>query len=476
MPPLLFGGVRITIAGLIILSVLLLRGQPILLPSGSRLPVALCGVLLFVGGNGMINVAGQTLDSGLCAVLIATTPLWVGLFELLCPRGDRLTLRGWVGLLLGVAGVLILCVPKFQDATNLMANAGVFAALVSAASWAVGSLVSRYRRVQCPHLLAAAYQMVLGGASLTTVGLSMGELGRMPDQIAAEAIRRIPLAADFRLPGGVHRVQLVAGQRFRHARRHVCLCQPRYRSRDRHRLRRTSERLAVGGYCRHLVRCRPVARRPATRRTEVVLPAQLEDNLRSIVGSDGVLASPSDLLVYECDGFTIEKNKPDIVVFPRSTDQVVRIVQACNAAGVPFLPRGAGTSLAGGCLPVGGGVMIALTRMKRILEVNLRGRYAVVEPGVVNIWLTNQVKSQGWHFAPDPSSQGACTIGGNVATNSGGPHTLKYGVTVNHVLGLEMVLPDGSVLHTGGPVEDAPATTSPASSSARREHSASQPR
>jgi glycolate oxidase len=121
-----------------------------------------------------------------------------------------------------------------------------------------------------------------------------------------------------------------------------------------------------------------------------------------------------------------------------------------------FLPRGSGTSLAGGCLPVGGGVVIALTRMKRILEVNYRDRYAVVEPGVVNLWLTNHLKPQGYHFAPDPSSQGACSIGGNVATNSGGPHTLKYGVTVNHILGVELVLPDGRVVQTGGPVEDQP--------------------
>jgi glycolate oxidase len=168
------------------------------------------------------------------------------------------------------------------------------------------------------------------------------------------------------------------------------------------------------------------------------------------------LSSPSDLVVYECDGFTIAKNKPDVVVFPTSTEEVVAIVKACGEMGVPFLPRGAGTSLAGGCLPVGGGVMIALTRMKRILEVNYRDRYAVVEPGVVNLWLTNHLKGQGYHYAPDPSSQGACTIGGNVATNSGGPHTLKYGVTVNHVLGLELVLPDGQFVRTGGPTEDNP--------------------
>jgi glycolate oxidase len=190
--------------------------------------------------------------------------------------------------------------------------------------------------------------------------------------------------------------------------------------------------------------------------TNVGNNASLIDQLRTIVGPSGLLASSSDLIVYECDGYTIEKNRPEVVVFPTSTEQVVQIVKACNEHDVPFLPRGAGTSLAGGCLPVDGGVMIALTRMKKILEVNTRDRYAVVEPGVVNLWLTNHVKPLGYHYAPDPSSQGACTIGGNVATNSGGPHTLKYGVTVNHVLGLEFVLPDGSVVQTGGPVEDRP--------------------
>lgn len=184
--------------------------------------------------------------------------------------------------------------------------------------------------------------------------------------------------------------------------------------------------------------------------------AKVIDRLRKIVGKDGVLSAHSDLLVYECDGFVIEKNSPDVVVFPRTTEQVSQIVQACNEADVPFLPRGAGTSLAGGCLPVGGGVMIVLTRMKEIVEVNLRDRYAVVQPGVVNVWLTNELKGTGFHYAPDPSSQGACTIGGNVATNSGGPHTLKYGVTVNHVLGVEAVLADGQVVQIGGPAEESP--------------------
>jgi glycolate oxidase len=186
------------------------------------------------------------------------------------------------------------------------------------------------------------------------------------------------------------------------------------------------------------------------------LAQDLGARLREIVGPEGLIASQSDLTVYECDGYTIEKNKPDFVVLPTSTEQVVRVVKLCAELGVPFIPRGAGTSLSGGCLPIGGGVMITLTRMKRILEVNTRGRYAIVEPGVVNVWLTNHLKPLGFQYAPDPSSQGACTIGGNVATNSGGPHTLKYGVTVNHVIGLEFVLPDGRVVQTGGPCEDAP--------------------
>ncbi len=182
----------------------------------------------------------------------------------------------------------------------------------------------------------------------------------------------------------------------------------------------------------------------------------LADRLRAVVGPKGLIVTPAELLVYECDGYTIEKNRPDVVVFPTTTEQVAAVVRVCNELDVPFLPRGAGTSLAGGCLPVGGGVIISLARMKRILEVDLRNRFALVEPGVVNEWLTTAVKGQGFHFAPDPSSQKACTIGGNVATNSGGPHTLKYGVTVNHVLGVELVLPDGQVVTTGGPAEDAP--------------------
>jgi len=166
-----------------------------------------------------------------------------------------------------------------------------------------------------------------------------------------------------------------------------------------------------------------------------------------------VLWSPSELAVYECDGYTIEKARPDAVVFPQSTQQVAEVVRLCNRHEVPVVPRGAGTSLAGGCLPVGGGVVVMLTRMKRILQIDLRNRLAAVEAGVLNLQLTRALAGTGYHFAPDPSSQGASTIGGNVATNAGGPHTLKYGVTVNHVLGLEAVLGDGSIVRMG-PVAD----------------------
>ncbi len=175
----------------------------------------------------------------------------------------------------------------------------------------------------------------------------------------------------------------------------------------------------------------------------------LAKTLRALLGPQNVLSAKSELAVYECDGFTIEKNRPDVVVFPRTTRQVADVVKLANRHAVPVVPRGAGTSLAGGCLPVGGGVVVMLTRMKQIVEINLRDRFAVLEAGVLNIQLARALAGTGYHFAPDPSSQGASTIGGNVATNAGGPHTLKYGVTVNHVLGLEAVLGDGSILRLG---------------------------
>lgn len=188
----------------------------------------------------------------------------------------------------------------------------------------------------------------------------------------------------------------------------------------------------------------------------VDISQSLQAELIRVVGEENLLHHRDELIVYECDGYVIEKNVPDVVVFPTSTEQVVAIVKLCQQFEVPFVPRGAGTSLSGGTLAVGGGVMICLTRMKQILEINLRDGYAVVEPGVVNVWLTRALAGSGFHYAPDPSSQTACTVGGNVATNSGGPHTLKYGVTVNHVRGVELVLPDGRVVEIGGKVQELP--------------------
>ncbi len=176
-------------------------------------------------------------------------------------------------------------------------------------------------------------------------------------------------------------------------------------------------------------------------------------DLRARLGAENVISAPSELAVYDCDAYTVERHRPDVVVLPRSTVQVAEAVKIAGRHNVPVVPRGAGTSLAGGCLPIGGGVVVMLTRMNRIVEVNLHDRMAVVEPGVPNIQLAKRLAGTGYHFAPDPSSQDASTIGGNVATNAGGPHTLKYGVTVNHVLGIEAVLGDGSIIRLG-PVEN----------------------
>jgi len=175
----------------------------------------------------------------------------------------------------------------------------------------------------------------------------------------------------------------------------------------------------------------------------------LIEALASVVGQDGCLSRPEELLVYECDALTLHAAKPTAVVFPRSTDDVVRIVEACRRFGTPFVPRGAGTGLSGGATANEGAVVVECSRMNRILELNAEDRYAVVEPGVVNADLSKAALPSGLFYAPDPSSQLACTIGGNVAENSGGPHTLKYGATTNHVLALELVLPSGAVVQLG---------------------------
>ena len=174
----------------------------------------------------------------------------------------------------------------------------------------------------------------------------------------------------------------------------------------------------------------------------------LAGQLRAIVGRDAVLDRPEDLMLYEYDG-GVRTYPPDVVVFPQNTEQVSRIVKLAASEGVPVVPRGAGTGLSGGAIPVQGGILVAFSRMNRILEVDAVNMRAVVQPGVVNQNLSDNVAHLGLYFAPDPSSQKACTIGGNVAENSGGPHTLMYGVTVNHVTGLEVVLPDGDIVHFG---------------------------
>jgi glycolate oxidase subunit GlcD len=173
--------------------------------------------------------------------------------------------------------------------------------------------------------------------------------------------------------------------------------------------------------------------------------------LRAELGDARVLSRPEELFVYECDGLTAHTAEPSAVVFPQSAQDVQAIVRACRARGVPFVPRGAGTGLSGGALPADGAVVIECSRMDRVLSVDAANRIAVVQPGVVNADLSKAVLAHGLFYAPDPSSQLACTIGGNVAENSGGPHTLKYGATSQHVLALELVLPDGELVQLGSP-------------------------
>jgi glycolate oxidase len=181
----------------------------------------------------------------------------------------------------------------------------------------------------------------------------------------------------------------------------------------------------------------------------------LRRDLEAILGRGAVLSDPDELLVYESDGLTLFRALADFVVFPTSAEHVAAVVRLANREGLPFVARGAGTGLSGGCLPAEGGIVISLMRMNRVLEVDYDNQIAVVEPGLVNLHLSWAVGPQGYYYAPDPSSQQACTIGGNVANNSGGPHTLKYGVTVNHVLGLEVVMPDGEIVWLGGRTREA---------------------
>jgi glycolate oxidase len=174
----------------------------------------------------------------------------------------------------------------------------------------------------------------------------------------------------------------------------------------------------------------------------------LADAVGAALGPDGYLDRPEDLLLYQYDG-SVDQAKPHLVAFPQTTEQVAALVKLGLEHGVPIVGRGAGTGLSGGAIPRAGGMVVSFARMNRILEIDLANERAVLQPGVVNLEITQAVQGDGYFYAPDPSSQRACTIGGNVAENAGGPHTLAYGVTTNHVLGLEGVLPDGSIFSTG---------------------------
>lgn len=187
----------------------------------------------------------------------------------------------------------------------------------------------------------------------------------------------------------------------------------------------------------------------------MAIQAEVLAGIEAQLGKNGVLSQPSDLSLYQYDG-GVDKSLPEVVVFPRTTEDVIALVKLAARHNLAIVGRGAGTGLSGGSIPRAGGMVISFSRMNRILEIDLANERAVVQPGVVNLDITLAVQGSGYFYAPDPSSQRACTIGGNVAENAGGPHTLAYGVTTNHVVSLEAVLPDGSVIETGGKELDVP--------------------
>ena len=188
----------------------------------------------------------------------------------------------------------------------------------------------------------------------------------------------------------------------------------------------------------------------------MALTSAFVDRLRAIVGEGGLVTSYEGRLVYECDMHTFYKGMPDAVTLPASVEQVQAIVRLCRAEKVPIVPRGSGTGVMGGTTAPTGGVTVGVNRMNAVLEVDYAERCATVEPGLINLWLSQAVRERGWFFAPDPSSQMVSSIGGNVSTNAGGPHCLKYGITTNHVLGLQMVTGTGDLVRFGGKVLDQP--------------------
>ncbi len=187
-----------------------------------------------------------------------------------------------------------------------------------------------------------------------------------------------------------------------------------------------------------------------------MISTTLHRELADLLPPGGVVAEPAQLGTYQCDGLTGARVTPGLVVLPTSTEEVAAVVRACARDGVPFVARGAGTGLSGGALPHADGVLIVLSRMRRILSVDVPNQRMVVEPGVTNLEISKAVAGDGLYYAPDPSSQVVCTIGGNVAENSGGAHCLKYGFTTNHVIGADFVTPDGDTVTLGGAAPDSP--------------------
>jgi glycolate oxidase len=188
----------------------------------------------------------------------------------------------------------------------------------------------------------------------------------------------------------------------------------------------------------------------------VGLSRNVLEDFHAIVGASGIILERNQLQTYECDGLTALRTVPAAVVLPRSRDEVQAIVRICAQHRIPFVARGAGTGLSGGALPAASGIVISFARMNRILAVDIPNQRITVEPGVINTHVTQRVSSSGYFYAPDPSSQSVCTIGGNVAENAGGAHCLKYGFTTTHVLALDVVLPSGELVHLGSPVADCP--------------------
>src|SRR6516164_6744986 len=188
---------------------------------------------------------------------------------------------------------------------------------------------------------------------------------------------------------------------------------------------------------------------PEPKKAILARRAEIVRALRRIVPGEGVIDSENELRAYECDGLTAYRQLPMVVVLPETTEQVSRVLAFCHREGIKVVPRGAGTSLSGGALPLSDGVLLGMTKFNRIREIDFANRVAVVEPGVTNLAVTQAVEHAGFYYAPDPSSQIACTIGGNVAENVGGVHCLKYGVTTNNVLGCELVLITGDIVRLG---------------------------